>query len=99
MSEITALYDTMKKYQLIIKEKELKVLMNLGLRLKALRTQKSLTQEELSLMIGLGRTSITNIERGKQDTPISTIVRICCALECELSDLLNWEDENDTNKA
>lgn len=96
MNKANELYNLMKEYQLIMKERETSTLINLGSRLKTLRTQKDLTQEELSLMIGLGRTSITNIERGKQDTPICTLVRICCALECSLQDLVSLEDKDDT---
>jgi DNA-binding XRE family transcriptional regulator len=96
MSKANELYNLMKEYQLIMKERETSTLMNLGSRLKTLRTQKDLTQEGLALMIGLSRTSITNIERGKQDTTVTTLVRISCALECSLNDLFSLEDKDDT---
>jgi len=88
VNNINELYGLIKNYQKVMEEKEKIVLTNLGFCVKSLRTARNLTQQALSMMIGLNRTSITNIELGKQDTPLSTIVRISCALDCELSDLL-----------
>jgi transcriptional regulator with XRE-family HTH domain len=93
VNNINELYGLIKNYQSIMEEKEKMVLNNLGLCVKSLRTARNLTQQELSMMIGLNRSSVTNIELGKQDTPLSTIVRISCALDCELNDLLELEDK------
>jgi DNA-binding XRE family transcriptional regulator len=88
VNNINELYGLIKDYQKLMGEKEKKALENLGFCVKSLRKAKNLTQEELSMMVGMNRTSITNIEKGSQDTPLTTIVRLCCALDCQLSDLL-----------
>ena len=47
-----------------------------GARVRALREEEGLTQEQLARRSGIGRTSITNIEVGRQRPPLSTLIRI-----------------------
>ena len=47
-----------------------------------------LTQAELAEMVGLERTSITNIERGNQKVPLHVLYRICEALRAPISDVM-----------
>lgn len=47
-----------------------------------------MTQLELAEMVGLERTSITNIERGNQKVPIHVLYKICEALKTPLVDAL-----------
>lgn len=47
-----------------------------------------LTQAELAEMVGLERTSITNIERGNQKVPLHILYRICEALRAPISDVM-----------
>jgi DNA-binding XRE family transcriptional regulator len=47
-----------------------------------------LTQAELAEMVGLERTSITNIERGNQKVPLHVLYRICEALRAPVSDVM-----------
>jgi len=57
----------------------------LGERIRTLRINKNLSQEELSKNISeLGRTSISNIEKGKQAPSLSTIYKIFNALGSEV---------------
>lgn len=50
--------------------------------------QARLTQAELAEMVGLERTSITNIERGNQKVPLHVLYRICEALRAPVSDVM-----------
>lgn len=50
--------------------------------------QARLTQAELAEMVGLERTSITNIERGNQKVPLHVLYRICEALRVSVSDVI-----------
>jgi len=52
-----------------------------GRFLKAHRLQKGLSQEQLALRLGLSRTSITNIERGRQKVLLHQVFEIAAALE------------------
>lgn len=47
-----------------------------------------LTQAELAEMVGLERTSITNIERGNQKVPLHVLYRICEALRVPITDVM-----------
>lgn len=51
-----------------------------GRRLKAARRRAGATQEDLAGRVGLTRTSITNMERGRQHLPLHTLVRLADAL-------------------
>jgi len=52
----------------------------LGKTIKALRKMRGMTQAELATAAGLERTSITNIETGKQTLSVQTINAIATAL-------------------
>jgi transcriptional regulator with XRE-family HTH domain len=63
----------------------------IGAQLKAIRTNSSnrqLTQEKLASIVGLERTSITNIEAGKQRLPLHVLYELCNALGVEVSEVL-----------
>jgi transcriptional regulator with XRE-family HTH domain len=51
-----------------------------GARLGAERKKSLLTQEELSRRVGIGRTTIANIERGRQSVSIPLLYRLASAL-------------------
>lgn len=61
-----------------------------GENIKNKRIKKGLTQDELSERISIGRTSVTNIESGRQDTTITTLLHIAMVLDCEPSELLTF---------
>ena len=60
----------------------------LGRKIFGARARLRLTQEELSLEVGLSRTSITNIERGRQKLLLHSILDLANALKVEPSDLI-----------
>lgn len=64
----------------------------LGERVRARRTGR-LTQVKLAQMVCVARTSLTNLERGKQRLPIHLLMRIADALDCELADLMPSRSE------
>lgn len=51
-----------------------------GVRVKELRQQKNLTQEQLAELIGTNRANVSKIEGGKKNVELSTIVKIAEAL-------------------
>lgn len=59
-----------------------------GIKLKNLRTAKNLSQQELADKLKIGRTSVSNIEKGRQGLTLKNLEAICKALECVSSDIL-----------
>lgn len=63
-----------------------------GERVREMR-EDDLTQEELANEVGIGRTSVTNLERGRQRVPLHHLLRIADVLEVPLSNLVpSWEE-------
>lgn len=58
-----------------------------GLQLRALRSERGLSQEQLGLIAGLDRTYISGIERGLRNVSLINIFRIAAALEINASEL------------
>lgn len=53
----------------------------LGRKIREARQKKSLTQEALATLVSLTRTSVTNIEKGRQQVLVHTLADIAAALE------------------
>lgn len=60
----------------------------LGARIKARREEIHLRQSELAESIGLSRTSVTNIERGRQRLFLDQFAEICRALKVAPSEMI-----------
>ncbi len=58
-----------------------------GSRVRALRERRQVTQEELARRVDLSRTSITNIEKGRQRVLLHQIVDLAHALDAKPGDL------------
>ena len=61
---------------------------HIGEQLKNHREKIGLTQLELANRVALERTSITNIERGKQKLPIHVLFGVCKALGVSPSEVM-----------
>lgn len=59
-----------------------------GERIKREREELGFNQVELAQEIGLARTSIVNIEQGRQAPPLHVLLRIAQALAVPITDLL-----------
>jgi len=58
----------------------------LGLKIRELRKNKNLTQEQLANLINLDARQIVNIEKGYSAPPLDTLEDISNALEVEISE-------------
>jgi len=65
------------------------VLVKFGNRVRFLRKQKNLSQEELSYKAELHRTYIGMIERAEKNITLLNIAKIAKALEVEIEELFN----------
>jgi transcriptional regulator with XRE-family HTH domain len=62
--------------------------LQLGRRIRAARKHAGLTQAELAASISLSRTSVTNIERGRQQILLHTLYDIASTLRIDPANLL-----------
>lgn len=53
----------------------------LGLRIKELRKERGISQEELAFKAGIDRTYMTSVENGKRNISIVNIEKIVLALD------------------
>ena len=60
----------------------------LGSRIAQARRSRNLTQEELGELVQLTRTSITNIEKGRQKVLAHTVATLAAALSLDISALM-----------
>jgi transcriptional regulator with XRE-family HTH domain len=67
----------------------------LGGSIRAARDRAGVKQEQLALAVGLSRTSITNIERGRQGVQAYLLVRIAEVLGRPAGELLPGLDPGD----
>jgi len=68
--------------------------LTLGQKLREARRTARVTQEELAKAVGLSRTSITNIEKGRQPIYAHVLVKVAYALGKAPSDLLSTPEPN-----
>lgn len=61
---------------------------HIGRRIQQFRTERHLSQDELARMVGISRTSVVNIEKGRQRLPIHTLWEIAGALHVDPHALL-----------
>lgn len=59
-----------------------------GARVRERRKKADLSQDDLAAAAKVSRTSVVNIERGRQGVSIGTLYRLANALACNPADLL-----------
>ncbi len=69
------------------------LLKQLGDRLRELRDNAGISQEQLANEIGLDRTYISGIERGKRNPSIQSLYRIAKGLDVTLEDFFKGFDQ------
>jgi len=65
-----------------------------GKRVRKLRVEKGLSQEELAFKIGIHRTYIGGIERGERNPSLKNIAAIAKALQVTLSKLFQFSNKD-----
>jgi transcriptional regulator with XRE-family HTH domain len=59
----------------------------IGAKIKELRTNKGLTQEELSEKVGVNPKYLSSIERGKGNPTLNTLIKLSESLEVDIGDI------------
>lgn len=70
------------------------VLKAFGERVKSIRLERGISQEQLGHLAELDRTYISGIERGVRNVGLVNIVRLAKALEVDPRELLNFGSES-----
>ena len=70
------------------------ILVEFGKNVRELRKSKGLSQEELAFRAELHRTYIGMIERGERNISLTNIAVFSKAFEMDLSDLLDFKNQN-----
>ena len=58
-----------------------------GERIRALRIEQGLTQEQLGMMTGLNRVQISRLETGSKNTPLDNLDKVLDGLDCPIDEL------------
>ena len=74
----------------------MKIQSRFGSKLKCLRSQLGLSQEELASRAGLHRTYIGGIERGERNVSLANIYKLARAVDLSLGELLAGIDDEST---
>lgn len=72
-----------------------KFYIGIGENIKNYRFKLGYSQDDLAKFLDLTRTSIVNIEKGRQRPPIHTLVELSSFLKVSVDDLLPSKDERD----
>jgi predicted transcriptional regulator len=67
----------------------------LGEKLKKIRKEKNLTQEQLGKLIGVQKAQISKLESGASSATISTITKVFRALKAKVTMQIEIEDVNE----
>ncbi len=68
--------------------------MNINEKIKELRTEKGLTQKELSKVLGIGQSTISEWEKGIYEPTASAIKMLAIYFDVSADYLLGLEDES-----
>lgn len=70
----------------------------LGARIKELREQRNLTQEELASLVGVHQTKISHCETGARGISVSLIGKLASALNAPFEELVAAALEGDAER-
>ena len=72
-----------------IRMTEKTLLKKYGQRIKQLRLEKGLSQQELAAVLDIEKSSLSRLEAGKKNSKLYTLYKVAKALEVPLSKLLD----------
>lgn len=61
--------------------------------LRELRNERNMTQEELSIKVGVSRQSIVAIETGRYDPSLQLAFKLAQQFDCLIEDIFLFEEE------
>ena len=77
----------------MIREGKISVIRSqVGLRIRELRTEQGLSQYKFSEMIGMDRTYLIGVEKGRRNISLDNLIKISVGLDVHLSELFEGVD-------
>lgn len=73
------------------KKSDKKFLKDLGERIRKLRKQQEITQDQFAFEVGIRREQVIRIELGSQNTSINILRKMADTLNMQLKELLDFE--------
>lgn len=73
------------------RHKEKKAIIKIGNRIRKIRIEQKISQEQLAFETDMPRVQIGRIERGEINTTIGAIITICRAMGIHPKELLDFE--------
>jgi len=73
-------------------------MLTIGPRLHLERIRRGVSQTELARKTGIAQANLSNIENGKQDITVSTLLQICLALDIKPSSVLDPPIRHKSNR-
>jgi transcriptional regulator with XRE-family HTH domain len=67
------------------------VLIEIGMKIRKLREEKNISQQDLAAACNFEKSNMSRLEAGRTNPTIGTLLKICEALDVKLSDLINFE--------
>lgn len=90
-----AVIESILEHEGVGKKKSSRVTMT-NTKLKAMRLQKNITQKELAAIADISQRVLQQYEQGTQreidSARLDVILKLCIALDCEISDILEREE-------
>mgnify|MGYP000863657304 CR=1 FL=1 len=65
-----------------------------GAVIREIRKKKGINQKQLAMMVGLSNSYLSDIEVGRTNPSINTLIKITAALQIDVSDLLPKQPRN-----
>lgn len=70
---------------------------DIGIRIKAFRLRKDISQMELAKMLGVSQTHMSNIERGRAGITIENLVKMSNIFQCSMDVIIFGEEKANPN--
>jgi transcriptional regulator with XRE-family HTH domain len=67
------------------------ILMRIGLKIKELREEREISQQDLAAACNFEKSNMSRIEAGRTNLTVGTLLKICAALNKKLIDIMDVE--------
>ena len=64
------------------------MLVALGVALRRIRLEKSISQEKLALLAEVDRSYVGRVERGDNNVAVLTLFRLACAMDISMAEIM-----------
>jgi transcriptional regulator with XRE-family HTH domain len=71
--------------------KKREVLIKIGLKIRQLRSESGLSQQDLAAACNFEKSNMSRVEAGRSNLTIGTLLKICAELNVELKDIVDVE--------